>query len=167
MGLENLIDAARNVISRFPEFLVYIGGTGPIADELEKRIDELDLNNNVRLLGRISEEMLPLAYRAADFTIVPSQFLEGFGMTSLESLASGTPVLVTPVGGLPEVIRPFSPQCICSDTSVDAITATILDMLREPAKLPNEADCRAYAVQNFAWQRIAEKVRRVYEEAVK
>jgi glycosyltransferase involved in cell wall biosynthesis len=167
MGLENLIDAARNVILRFPEFLVYIGGTGPIADELEKRIDELNLNNNVRLLGRISEEMLPLAYRAADFTIVPSQFLEGFGMTSLESLASGTPVLVTPVGGLPEVIRPFSPQCICSDTSVDAITATILDMLREPAKLPNEADCRAYAVQNFAWQRIAEKVRRVYEEAVK
>jgi glycogen(starch) synthase len=167
MGLENLIDAARDIVSSFPEFLVYIGGTGPITVELKNRIDDLNLTDNVRLLGRISEEILPHAYRAADFSIVPSQFLEGFGMTTLESLASGTPVLVTPVGGLPEVVRPLSPHCICSGTSADAIAATILQLLGDSSTLPSDAVCRAYAVNNFAWPRIAEKVRKVYEEAVK
>jgi glycosyltransferase involved in cell wall biosynthesis len=166
MGLENLIDAMTKVTASCPEALLLLGGTGPIADELQSRIKELGLERNIRRLGRVSEVDLPVAYRAADMTVVPSQALEGFGMITLESLASGTPVLVTPVGGLPEVVQSFAPQCIFADTTAAAIANLLTDVLQGRLQLPAGESCRAYAVDKFAWAHIAEQVRGVYKEAL-
>jgi glycosyltransferase involved in cell wall biosynthesis len=166
MGLENLIDAMKTVVLRQPEVLLLLGGSGPIAGELQQRIVELGLEPNVRLLGRIDDADLPLAYRAADLTVVPTQSLEGFGLITLESLASGTPVFVTPVGGLPEVVRPFAPQCVFDDASSDTMAAALIEALGGERSLPGPRECRAYAVEGFAWPRIAARVRAVYDEAV-
>ncbi len=167
MGLENLIDAMERVSEASPESLLLIGGSGPLADELRARVQERKLESRVRLLGRIEEADLPTAYRAADFTVVPTQSLEGFGMITLESLASGTPVLVTPVGGLPEVVQPFSPDCVFGDTSTTEIAAVLAEVLGGRRRLPSEEACRAYAVDRFAWPRIASEVRDVYTEALR
>ncbi len=88
---------------------LFIGGKGPLQGVLESQIRSLGLGERVRMLGFISESLLPAHYQAADISIVPSQTLEGFGLTTLESLACGTPVLVTPVGGLTEVVGPLAP----------------------------------------------------------
>lgn len=167
MGLENLIDAIKALREKHPDLLLLLGGKGPISGELAARIKEEDLERHVRLLGRIEEEDLPLAYRAADMTIVPTQALEGFGMITLESLASGTPVLVTPVGGLPEVVQPFAPECVFADTSTEEIASVLAQFLDGSRKLPAEAACRAYALQKFGWPHIAAKVKEVYEEALR
>ena len=95
-----------------------------------------------------------------------TQALEGFGMITLESLASGTPVLVTPVGGLPEVIRPFAPECVLADTSTGAIVEALGSFIHGSQALPSSDACRAYAVANFDWPVIAARTRRVYEEAL-
>jgi glycosyltransferase involved in cell wall biosynthesis len=166
MGLENLIDAMEHVRASCPDVLLLLGGTGSISDELQTRILERGLERNVKRLGRVSEADLPLAYRAADMTVVPSQSLEGFGLVTLESLASGTPALVTPIGGLPEVIQPFAPQCIFAEASTLAMAKLMGEILLGQVQLPSEGDCRRYASENFAWPRIAEKVRNIYDEAV-
>lgn len=166
MGLENLIDALGVALKHSPDALLLIGGTGPLAAELQQRVNERGLEQNVRLLGRIEEADLPLAYRAADLSVVPTQALEGFGMITLESLASGTPVLVTPVGGLPEVIRPFAPGCVFPDLTTATMAAVLGDVLRGTHRLPSEEECRTYAVQHFAWPLIARKVQAVYSEAL-
>jgi glycogen(starch) synthase len=166
MGLENLIDAARQVSRLVPDVLILLGGTGPIADELRARIDEHGLEKNVRLLGRVNDADLPTAYRAADVSIVPSQALEGFGLITLESLACGTPVLVTPVGGLPEVLRPFAPECVLADSNADVIGDALGNFLLGKQMLPSSEACRNYAKGNFSWPVIAESTRRVYEEAL-
>ena len=109
MGLENLIDAMEQVKACCPDVLLLLGGTGSIANDLQSQIKERGLEQNVRRLGRVSEADLPLAYRAADddrAIAVPG----GFGLVTLESLASGTPALVTPIGGLPEVISRSLPN---------------------------------------------------------
>ena len=165
MGLEALIDSLRETVPLFPDALLLIGGTGPLKEELNRRITDAGLEANVRLLGRIAEVELPMAYRAADMTIVPSQALEGFGMITLESLACGTPVLVTPVGGLPEVVRPFAPQCVFRDTSSKEMSSTIWEILSGHLELPSPNACRSYAVQNFAWPLISKRVQAVYDEA--
>ncbi len=165
MGLEELIDAAKVVVARRPDWLLLLGGKGPIADELQQRIDALGLQDHVRLLGRVSDADLPMVYRAADLSVVPSRSLEGFGLITLESLASGTPVLVTPTGGLPEIVAPFAPQCVFDDASAETMAAHLLDALDGRLAMPQEADCRAYALR-FAWPAIAEHVRTVYEEAL-
>jgi glycosyltransferase involved in cell wall biosynthesis len=166
MGLENLIDATRMVSRKIPDLLILLAGSGPISGELRRRIAELGLERNFRLLGRVDETDLPTAYRAADLTIVPSQALEGFGMITLESLASGTPVLVTPVGGLPEVVRPFAPECVLEGTSSEIIAEALGEFLSGKRVLPSSHACRRYAATNFAWPVIAEQTRKVYEEAL-
>ncbi len=100
MGLDRLITAMRLVLQRFPETLLYIGGNGHMRGSLENQIRELGLQENVKLLGFIPDEELPHAYAAADLNIVPTIAWEGFGLVAAEALASGTPSLVTPVGGL-------------------------------------------------------------------
>jgi glycogen(starch) synthase len=166
MGLENLIDAAHVISLRDRSFVLYLGGTGPISGELQRRIEERGLTQNVKMLGRVSDEDLALVYRAADMSVVPTQALEGFGLIAIESLAAGTPVYVTPVGGLPEIVRPFAPQCIFTDSSVESIADCLSGALREEHAIPSEAACRAYAVDNFAWPKIARRVLSVYEKAL-
>jgi glycosyltransferase involved in cell wall biosynthesis len=166
MGLETLIDAAKLLVDQCPDALVLLGGTGPIADDLQTRIVELGLAENVRRLGRIADADLPLAYRAADMTVVPSQSLEGFGLITLESLASGTPVYVTPIGGLPEIVEPFAPQCIFADTSAEEIAKVLMEAIRGERPIPSDEACRSFASQNFSWPLIVERVRTVYDEAL-
>jgi glycosyltransferase involved in cell wall biosynthesis len=146
--------------------ILYLGGTGPIAGELQNRIKDRKLEGNIKMLGRVSDTDLALSYRAADLSVVPTQALEGFGLIAIESLAAGTPVYVTPVGGLPEIVRPFAPQCIFEDTSVEAIADGLKQALSFNHTVPSEQSCRSYAEKNFAWPTIAARVRSVYEEAL-
>jgi len=166
MGLETLLDAAKILAAEFPDVLILLGGTGPIADELQQRIVEFGLERNVRRLGRVEDADLPLAYRAADMTVVPSQSLEGFGLITLESLASGTPVYVTPVGGLPEIVKPFAPECIFANTNADEMARVLEEALRGERPTPSDQACRAFAADNFSWSLIAQRVRNVYDQAL-
>lgn len=167
MGLENLIEATVDLVRKVPDVLVILGGTGPLADDLRLLVQERGLEQNVRLEGRIPDEILPAAYRAADLTVVPTVALEGFGLITLESLASGTPVYVTPVGGLAEVVQPFDPSCVFASVAPAQIAATLADSLTGKQPIPDAHTCREYALDNFSWPRIAGKVRAVYEEALK
>ena len=166
MGLENLVEAVAEVKRHIPEVLVLIAGKGPIHQGLEKLIAERDVSENVRLLGFVPDEQLPLAYRAADFTLVPTIALEGFGLITLESLASGTPVLVTPVGGLPETVEGLSDNLILPGASDKVLASGIRSALDGSLPLPDAKSCVAYVKENFNWPLIAKRILGVYEEAL-
>lgn len=165
MGLENLIQAIALVKIRHPEVLLCIAGKGALAPILEKQIAELDLTNHVRLLGYLSDEQLPIAYHAADFSVVPTVSFEGFGLIVIESLAVGTPVLGTPVGGIPEILEPFCPDLLFEDTSVDKLAQGIIEVLSQQRQLPSRETCQAYARDNYAWSVITPQIKSVYEQA--
>lgn len=166
MGLEDLIEAMVEVRRRVPDVLLQIGGRGPLQDELAARIEHLGLADHVRLLGFIPDEALPLAYRAADITVVPTVALEGFGLIAAESLAAGTPTLVTPVGGLPEVVRDLSVDLVLPSTGPRALAEALSAALRGDMVLPDTEACRAFAHGRYDWSVIAAQVRTVYEEAL-
>ncbi|ACK80565.1 glycosyltransferase family 4 protein [Acidithiobacillus ferrooxidans] len=166
MGLEDLIEAMVEVRRRVPDVLLLIGGRGPLQGELTARIEHLGLTDHVRLLGYLSDEALLLAYRAADITVVPTVALEGFGLIAAESLAAGTPTLVTPVGGLPEVVRDLSANLVLPSTGPRALTEGLSAALRGDMALPDTDACRAFARERYDWPNIAIQVRAVYEEAL-
>ena len=166
MGLEDLIDAVVKVRERVPDVLVLVVGRGTLEHELRERIDERGLQGYVRLLGALPDVQLPLAYRAADLSVVPTVQLEGFGLTTVESLAAGTPVLVTPVGGLPEAVRGLSPDLVLPATGADMLAQGMAEALRGTQRLPDAQACRAYARAHFDIPVIARKVAEVYREAV-
>lgn len=165
MGLENLIDAMEAVRRRCPDVLLIIGGRGHLENELRQRIRERDLERHVRLAGFIPDEDLPLAYRAADFSVVPTVALEGFGLVITESLACGTPALGTPIGGIPEILRPFDERLVFESHEPGALADRIAAVLTQRLALPDEAACRHYAVSHFAWEQITRQVMAVFAAA--
>ena len=166
MGLENLLAAVRLAKGSVPDVLVIIAGTGPLSDELKQRAQAEGLSSNVRFTGYLPEDDLPAAYRAADLSVVPSVALEGFGLIVAESLAAGTPALVTNVGGLPETIERLAPQCIVHDAGARPLAAMLVDALRGTLPLPPLAECIRHAQTHFDWSVVTGRVRDTYLEAI-
>ena len=166
MGLENLLAAVRLAKGSVPDVLVIIAGTGPLSDELKQRAQAEGLSSNVRFTGYLPEDDLPAAYRAADLSVVPSVALEGFGLIVAESLAAGTPALVTNVGGLPETIERLAPQCIVHDAGARPLAAMLVDALRGTLPLPPLAECIRHAQTHFDWSVVTGRVRDTYLEAL-
>jgi len=166
MGLEDLIASVRHARAKVPDLLVLIAGSGPLAAELEARRDEEDVADATRLLGFVPDDLLPLAYRAADLSLVPSLALEGFGLIVAESLAAGTPVVVTDVGGLPEAVEGLWPAGVIRERGPRALAAAMADALRGAVPVPTAAACTAYARERFSWPAVAGRVKSVYAEAL-
>jgi glycosyltransferase involved in cell wall biosynthesis len=138
-----------------------IVGTGPERAGLERRVAELGLSDSVRLLGAVPDNLLVEAYRAADVCAVPSAELEGFGLVVLESLACGTPVVATDVGGLPEVLDELQPDLVVPPARPDLLGARLLDAARGSRPLPGPEVCRTFA-ERHSWDLVAERHERLY-----
>jgi glycosyltransferase involved in cell wall biosynthesis len=161
MGIDILLQALVEVKQEIPDIWLAIAGKGASRSVLEQQVHELGLQEHVKFLGYVPDDRLPVAYQAADLTVVPSQSLEGFGLILLESLACGTPVLSTPIGGMPEVLRPFQPALVTDSPTADALATRLVDLLTGKIHLPDRSACRDYAASNFDWKIIAPKVREV------
>lgn len=161
MGIDVLLEAMAEVKAKVPEVWLAIAGKGPQRERLEALAQTLGLEHHVHWLGYLPDDDLPTAYQAADLTVVPSQSLEGFGLILLESLASGTPALSTPVGGMPEVLTPLNSTLVTESKNAAAIAERLIDLLTHADQLPDQQTCRQYACHTFDWPKIAHRVRDV------
>nr|WP_308796155.1 glycosyltransferase family 4 protein [Tolypothrix sp. FACHB-123] len=161
VGLDKLLQALAIIKPTIPDVWLAIAGRGHIQAALEQQAKELGLEDNVKFLGFLPDEHLPLAYQAADLTIMPSQAFEGFGLAIIESLACGTPVVCTPVGGMPEILEPLSPDLITTSTEVSAIAEKLEQVLLGSILIPSREACHQYAATKFNWQKISQEVRQV------
>lgn len=166
MGLEGLISAISRVRRSRPDVLLLIAGKGALSGALEAQVRAQGLERNVRLLGFVPDETLPTAYRAADLSVVPTVALEGFGLVAVESLAAGTPVLVTPVGGLPEVVSGLSDDLVLPGSGVEHLAEGLKAALSGNLRLPDTRACQDHVKARYDWPVIAAQTREVYEEAL-
>lgn len=165
MGLDTLIDAAAELRKRHGDFLIKIAGKGRLSESLQDRISTLGLEKHVELLGFVPDDELPYIYRAANLSVVPTQELEGFGLIALESLAAGTPVLVSPIGGLPEVVKALDERLIFQSTRLEDLVLGIETALYSGA-VPSAAACHAHAL-HFDWKQISKRLLKAYEKALR
>ena len=161
MGLDNLILAAGQIVERAPEldFLIVIGGKGALREKLQALVKQNDLENRVRLVGMITREHLPYYYRSADVFILPTLAIEGFGLVTVEALASGLPVLGTPVGGTVEILKDIDESLLFPGTTPEALSRRIEKFLKNPK--PFEAlklRCRERAVQYYSWEKVLDLI---------
>ncbi len=165
VGLIELLKAASAVRETHPNFALKIAGKGPLRAELEATVESLGLAAWVDLLGFVGEDDLVRCYQAADVTVLPTQSLEGFGTIISESLACGTPVIATPVGGMPEVLAPLGNDLIARSAAPQDIAERMDAVLRGTLQLPNHDVCRAYAVAHFDWSVVCAQIRAVFADA--
>lgn len=165
MGIDHLLHAMQKVVKTVPDVTLIIGGEGPMKSALRELAGRLDLGGVVRFEGYLPEERLALLYKAADFFVLPSKELEGFGLVAVEALACGTPVLGTPVGAIPEVLRELEPDLLFGGADPGSIATGIRNHLRRlrvdlQGYEALRSRCRAYVSAHFGWDPIIERLER-------
>lgn len=118
------------VHAELPSTLVMVGD-GPDRDDAEEEARLLGVERDVHFLGKI-DRVAPLL-ASADLFLLPSD-RESFGLSALEALASGVPVIGCNVGGLPEVVREGETGALRTPADVEGMSRAALEILREPGR---------------------------------
>jgi len=167
MGLENLISAFKIVLSKHSDLYLVIGGQGPLGPSLKEQAKRHGIDSYVRSVGFIPDEELPCYYQMADLFILPTRELEGFGLVTVEALASGLPVLGTPVGGTTEILAKLGPDYLFNDLTTESIAAGILKALDGWGKNPSayktiSKTCRQVAKKHYSWENHVSKLEELF-----
>jgi len=128
-----LLQAFKSIVKTFPHVSLQIFGFGKphekqrVADEVKK----LSLENHVSLNDFTSQSESLIA--KASVLVVPSQEYESFGLTIIEAMALGTPVVTTDVGGMPEVLADSHAGYVCSKDNPEAFADALKRILGDQA----------------------------------
>ncbi len=148
-NVPTLLRAYARVKERLRLPLVIGGGKGWLYDEIFALVRELSINDEVRFLGFVDRDDLPLLYAAATAFVYPSLY-EGFGFPPLEAMASGTPVVVSDAGSLQEVVGDAG--MIVPARDVDALAESLVRVTHDDAW---RAELRARGLRRarqFCWE---------------
>ncbi len=126
-GVYDLLDAMPPVVEARGEVLLDMGGDREVA-KVRRLVEEKALHGNVRVLGWVSADDKLAAFTRAHVYVLPS-YNEGLPVGVLEAMAAGLPVVTTPVGGIPEVVRDGVNGIIISPGDVRALSAAVLRIL--------------------------------------
>lgn len=158
-GISLALQAIAKVRESLPNCLYLVAGDGPYRAVLEALVKYLSLEKHVLFLGNISDRELPLYYQAADLFLLPTVALEGFGLVILEAWASALPVVGTPVGAIPEILSPVTPELLLPDTSCDAMAELLIKLAGNLDLLKTiGARCRKHVSNNYSWNKSASKL---------
>jgi rhamnosyl/mannosyltransferase len=134
---------------------------------LEARTRGLGLEARVHFVGHLTDEsMLAAAYRGANFTVLASEY-EAFGLVLLESLAQGTPVVASRVGGIPDFIEDGRSGLLVAPGDVAALAAAMRRLWTDDAlarRLGRHG--RTEVVPRYTWDRVVDRLEVVYREVL-
>lgn len=130
-----------------PAFRLVIAGEGPQRSALESLVHQTNMASRVQFLGRVEQEELAKCYSAADILVLPSS-REGWPNVLLESMACGTPVVATRVGGIPEIVNSALAGQLISAQTASSLVEGIQALWRS---MPERSQVRSIA-QARSWQ---------------
>jgi glycosyltransferase involved in cell wall biosynthesis len=160
-GFSALISAYGQLKRLGLDFVAYIVGEGEERDHLASQIRHLGLEETVSLQGALPRKDVAEWMNAADFLVV-SSVSEGMPCAVIESLACGTPVLSTPVGGIPEILNPSV------GLIGEGLTETALvDVIRRGIHSRFTNGKIAEYARQFKWEYVANQVSQLYEDVVR
>jgi N-acetyl-alpha-D-glucosaminyl L-malate synthase BshA len=161
--VKDVIAIYARVSKEIPSVLVMVGD-GPDRVEAELEARRLGVTDSVFFLGKL-ESVAPLL-ASADLFLLPTQS-ESFGLSALEALATGVPVIGSRAGGLPEVVRDGETGALCSVGDVEGMAQAAIGLLRDPerwraASTLAAADARA----RFGMDEVVEQYERFYTRSL-
>ncbi|ASJ10330.1 glycosyl transferase family 1 [Thermococcus sp. P6] len=160
-GFNYLIQAMSEVLKQRKDVLCFIGGSGPLKGKLQKQINELGLQNHVKLLGFVPDDELYLWMNSADVFVLPSSS-EGNPTVMFEALGVGLPFVGTTVGGVPEIITSEDYGLLCPPRDSKCLAEKILIALEKDW---DRGKIRKYA-EKFTWENIVDQILKIYAKII-
>jgi glycosyltransferase involved in cell wall biosynthesis len=170
-GFEYLIDAVPALAAAHPRVQIVIAGGGDLEPALRQRARDARVEDRVTFAGVIAHDEVPIALAAADVAVVPSVRddagnVDGLPNVVLEALASGTPVVATPAGGIGSAITDGENGLLVPERDPVALAAAIDRLLSAPAlgaRLGPAA--RSRVRRDHGWDGVARQFEAAYAAA--
>lgn len=165
-GIQNLIAAMPKVLDRYHDSKLIICGRGGMIDELREQVKYLGIENKVYFAGYCDSKKMQKMYKCADVAVFPSTY-EPFGIVAIESMLSGTPTIVSDVGGLNEIIEHGVTGMKSYAGNANSIADSVLALLFDPKLCANISQNAIKKVkENYNWSKITDSTYYVYQLAI-
>jgi teichuronic acid biosynthesis glycosyltransferase TuaC len=157
-ALDLLLDAVVLLRPDWPNLRLYLIGDGPLRRSLEAKVAARQLANHVTFVGRVSHRDLPDYYRAADLTVLPSEW-EGMPNALIESHACGTPFVASTVGAAPQLAQADLDELVAPGDR-EQLAIAIATALKRRSGARQSAICNA-----AGWEQMAEQLAALMQSA--
>lgn len=169
-GVDTLLSAFATILAERPVARLQIIGDGPLLADLEALAQRCGVSRAVTFSGRRSPAEIAAAMHDADVMVVPSRVpgsgdAEGSPVVTKEALASGIPLVATDSGGIAETIPPEHRHELCPPDDPAALAHRVVRLAEQRDEWP--ARCRLareWVESAFDWNRLAERLVRIYED---
>ena len=164
-GLHFLIEAAKHVVKESKKTVFLVVGDGPLKNPLISDSKKEGLSDNFVFLGDVHDEVLPMLYNCADVFALPS-IQEGQGLALLEAQATAKPSVAFNVGGISESVLDKKTGLLVNPDGYELANA-VLNLLSNSSLREKMGRLgREFVCKNLTWDVCAEKMLRVYCEAL-
>ncbi len=166
-GLDLLVHTAAQLDTCQGVRVLVVGGDDGAHGEaarMRRLAEDLDVGRIFDFVGRVDQAELPWYYSAADVCVVPS-FYESFGLAALESMACGTPVVASRVGGLPTVVQHGRTGYLKSWRCPEAFANSLEMLLSSDTLKHSMGQAARRRAETLGWDQVAGQIRDIYDEA--
>ncbi len=160
-GIECALQAMKLLIPRFPKAELVVIGDGSLRKELEKEAERLGIRNNVEFLGELKNSDIPNKLIYANIYLLTS-FQEGFSISILEAMASGLPIISTPVGIALNIQKKWKNGYLVPIKDPDAICNAIFQIAENQAEREKFAKYSINCVTEYSWTNIINQYEREF-----
>ena len=165
-GVQHLIAAMPKILNGYHDAKLVIAGKGGMMDELKAQANALGLGEKVYFAGYINGKDVGKLYKAADISVFPSTY-EPFGIVALEAMLAETPVVVSDIGGLNEIVQHRENGMKSYAGNPNSIADSILELLYNPQLCANIVKKAKAKVRNeYNWNKIAQDTHFIYQKAI-
>lgn len=161
-GCDLALHALRELLPTFPELRLHVAGEGPWEQAYRNLARRLGIGDRVRWLGWLEPAALREEYRRCRALLMPSRF-EPFGLSALEAMACGAPVVAAGVDGLPEFLTDQETGVLVPPADSAALAQAARTLVVNPALARRLGAAAALRAQAFTWDRAAAETLRVYQ----
>jgi glycosyltransferase involved in cell wall biosynthesis len=166
-GVQVLLNAAPQILSKIPNARILIVGDGYFAGDLKQQAHNLGIADKVNFLGYVSDQDLLKLYRSADVVAIPSLY-EPFGIVALEGMAAKVPVVSADTGGLTDFVEHMQTGVTTYAGDAGSLAWGVTEVLTNQQlyeKLSRDAYEKVSNIYN--WKVIAKRTLEVYEKVLK
>jgi glycosyltransferase involved in cell wall biosynthesis len=160
-GVQHFVQALPTILNAQKDSYVFIGGDGPLKEDIKILLTAEKISNHVDLRGWISHDDLPKYLNQLRLLVLPS-YTEGLPNIMLEAMACGTPVLATPVGAIPDVIREGETGFIMEDNSPECIAENVIRALNSPDLARIAENGRHLVLENFTFEKTVRRWEKMF-----
>jgi glycosyltransferase involved in cell wall biosynthesis len=163
-GINFLIEAIPQILKSFPEVTFFIAGDGPLKNELENRVKQLGIEQNVIFAGFCNN--IPAVLSIVDIFVSPS-LTEGSPLGILEAMAMHKPIVATNVGGVKEILKDNETGLLVPSENPNQIAKKVIELLQNEDKLLFLSNNAGIEIKNYDINNYIKKLENYYLEVIK